>query len=69
MSSVMDDEDDEVDLVSLSERGGGLPGMGDGTGDPVFFFERLLGILDVVVLVSGCMRRRASRDGRGNRGE
>ena len=51
MSSVMDDEEDEVDLVSLRERGGGLPGMAVGTGDPVFFFARLLGILDVVVLV------------------
>ena len=51
MSSVIDDEEDEVDLVSLRVRGGGLPGMAVGTGDPVFFFVRLLGILDVVVLV------------------
>ena len=68
MLSVMEEEEDEVDLVSLRERGGGLPGMGEGSGDP-FHFERFLGILDVVDLVSGCTGKRASRNWRGNRRE
>ena len=49
MLSVMEEVEDELDLVSSRERGGGLPGMGDGIGDPFLSFFGFLGILEDLV--------------------